>query len=313
MHYKHNSSNHILMVRPASFGFNKDTAVDNKFQNFDEIKNLDNLEEKALSEFDNYVNYLRENDLDVVVVDDTPDPYTPDALFPNNWFTTHKDGRICLYPMKPLNRRLERRTDVIEMLEMCFHVSEVIDLSKNEENDIFLEGTGSIIFDRVNKVAFACRSHRTDEVLFRDHMDNLGYEPVLFDSVDEEGTPIYHTNVMLSIASDFVVVCGESMPDPKEKEQLFEKFRSLGKEIIDVTYEQLKGFTCNVLEVTNLKGEKTLTMSTKAYHAFTDQQKEAMSKYVKLLHSSLDTIEIVCGGGSRCMMAEIYLDEQLYV
>ncbi|OHX67952.1 hypothetical protein NH26_17195 [Flammeovirga pacifica] len=301
------------MVRPASFGFNKDTAVDNSFQNFTEVEHLDNIEEKALAEFDQYVTYLRKNDIDVIIVDDTPEPYTPDALFPNNWFTTHQDGKLILYPMKPLNRRLERRTDVVEMLEMCFHVSDIIDLSPYEEKEIFLEGTGSIIFDRVNKIAFACRSHRTNEILFKDHMKKLGYEGILFDSVDEEGKPIYHTNVMLSIASDFVVICGASIPNVEERKLVLDKFSSLGKEIIDVTYKQLKDFTCNVLEVTNLKEEKTLTMSTRAFNAFTEEQKNKMGEYVQLLHSPLDIIETVCGGGSRCMMAEIYLHEQLYV
>ncbi|WP_281613521.1 arginine deiminase-related protein [Flammeovirga sp. SubArs3] len=313
MHEINNSASHILMVRPASFGFNEDTAVDNKFQNIDALKNLEDIEVKALAEFDQYVQTLRDNNIDVIVVDDTPEPYTPDALFPNNWFSTHTDGKLYLYPMKPLNRRLEKREDVIEMLDMCFHISEKLDLSHFEDQDIFLEGTGSIIFDRVNKIGYACVSHRTNEQLFHDHLAELGYKGVLFNAVDDTDTPIYHTNVMLSIESDFVVVCGESIKDEKEKSYLFESFTQNGKEIIDVSLEQMRAFTCNVLEVTSLKGDKVLTMSTQAFNAFTNEQRETMEKYVKLLHSPITTIETVCGGGTRCMMAEIYLDEKFFV
>lgn len=300
------------MVRPASFGFNEDTAVDNEFQetNFD-LSNSDYVE-SALKEFDHYVATLRANDIDVTVIDDTPEPKKPDSQFPNNWFTTHRDGRIFLYPMRPMNRRPERRSDIIDMLKMCFHVSEVIDISDNEEKNLFLEGTGSIIFDRVNKIAYACLSGRTDKELFENHCKTLGYEPVSFNSVDEKGVAIYHTNVMLSIATDFVVICGASIKDEKEKAMLWEKFEATGKEIIDVSYVQLRDFTCNILEVTNLNDRKNITMSSRAFHSFTPEQIEVMEKYVKIIHSPIDTIENVCGGGTRCMMAEIYLSEDIH-
>ncbi|MBD0402531.1 citrulline utilization hydrolase CtlX [Flammeovirga sp. EKP202] len=307
-----NSSQHILMVRPASFGFNEDTAVDNEFQetNFN-LSNSDYVE-SALKEFDHYVATLRANDIDVTVIDDTPEPKKPDSQFPNNWFTTHRNGDIFLYPMRPLNRRAERRKDIIDMLEMCFHVSKVTDLSVYEEKNQFLEGTGSIIFDRVNKIAYACLSGRTDKELFEQHAETLGYEAVAFNSVDENGKAIYHTNVMFSIASDFVVICGASITDEKEKAMLWDKFKATGKEIVDVSYAQLRDFTCNVLEVTDLNENKKFTMSSRAYHSFTPEQIELMEKYVKIIHSPIDTIENVCGGGTRCMMAEIYLAENIH-
>ncbi|KXX70038.1 citrulline utilization hydrolase CtlX [Flammeovirga sp. SJP92] len=308
-----NSSRHILMVRPASFGFNEDTAVDNEFQETNlDFSNSDYVE-SALKEFDHYVATLRANDVDVTVIDDTPEPKKPDSQFPNNWFTTHSDGNIFLYPMRPLNRRPEKRKDIIELLEMCFHVSKVTDLSEYEEKGKFLEGTGSIIFDRVHKIAYACVSGRTDQDLFEQHAATLGYEAVTFISVDEKDVPIYHTNVMLSIASDFVVICGASIKDADEKAMLWEKFKATGKEIIDVSYAQLKDFTCNVLEVTDLNGNKKITMSSRAYHSFTPEQIEVMEKYVKIIHSPIETIENVCGGGTRCMMAEIYLDENIHI
>lgn len=309
-----NSTSHILMVRPASFSFNKDTAVDNEFQdmNLSLEEDTTEYEESALKEFDHYVATLRANSIDVTVVDDTPFPKKPDSQFPNNWFTTHINGNIYLYPLRPKNRRPEKRQDIIELLEMCFHVSKVNDLSDYEKEDIFLEGTGSIIFDRVNKIGYACLSGRTNKMLFEHHMKELGYDAISFQSVDENNIPIYHTNVMLSIASDFVVICGASIKDEKEKEQLWEKFKETGKEIIDVSFDQLKDFTCNVLEVTDLKGNKHLTMSSRAYHSFTDKQKAIIESYANIIHSPIDTIENVCGGGTRCMMAEVYLAEQMY-
>ncbi|NME70158.1 citrulline utilization hydrolase CtlX [Flammeovirga aprica] len=308
-----NSSQHILMVRPASFGFNEDTAADNEFQetNFD-LSNTEYIE-SALKEFDHYVATLRANNIDVTVIDDTPEPRKPDSQFPNNWFTTHRDGNIFLYPMRPINRRLERRSDIIDMMEMCFHVSKVTDLSIYEEQNKFLEGTGSIIFDRVHKIAYACVSGRTDQELFEKHAETLGYEPVVFTSLDENDVPIYHTNVMLSIATDFVVICGASVKNAEEKALLWEKFKSTGKEIIDVSFSQLRDFTCNVLEVTDLNGNKKITMSSRAFHSFTPEQIEVMEKYVDIIHSPIDTIENVCGGGTRCMMAEIYLDENIHI
>ncbi|MBB6459489.1 citrulline utilization hydrolase CtlX [Flammeovirga kamogawensis] len=307
-----NSSKHILMVRPASFGYNKETALDNEFQ--DSLIQNTNSEDvdNALNEFDSYVSVLREHNIDITVVDDTPLPAKPDSQFPNNWFSTHSNGAVYLYPLKPVNRRPEKRADIIELLQMCFHVSSVSDLSSYEEKDEFLEGTGSIIFDRVNKVAYACLSKRTNVSLFKAHVKELGYTPILFDAVDENEMPIYHTNVMLSIATDFVVICGDTIKDEKQKEVLWSSFKENGKKIIDVSFEQLRKFTCNILEVTSLDNQKYITMSTKAFNAFTDEQKSIMKDSVKFIHSSINTIESVCGGGTRCMMAEIYLDEQLF-
>ncbi|AZQ61008.1 amidinotransferase [Flammeovirga pectinis] len=307
-----NSSKHILMVRPASFGYNKETALDNEFQ--DSLIQGANNEDvnKALEEFDKYVSVLREHKIDVTVVDDTPVPSKPDSQFPNNWFTTHSDGTIYIYPLRPVNRRTEKRQDIIELLEMCFHVSSVTDLSPLEQEGKFLEGTGSIIFDRVNKIAYACLSRRTNAELFKEHVEELGYTPILFDAVDENQKPIYHTNVMLAIATDFVVICGNTIIDQKQKEIIWSSFKDSGKKIIDVSFDQLRNFTCNILEVTGLDNQKYITMSTKAFNAFTEEQKQIMEESTKVIHSPIDTIESVCGGGTRCMMAEIYLDEQLF-
>ncbi|MCS6833430.1 MAG: arginine deiminase-related protein [Flammeovirgaceae bacterium] len=304
-----NSTKHILMVRPASFGFNEETAKDNAFQNATD-PNSKEVSEKALQEFDGFVKALKEAGVNVIVIHDTPIPRKPDAIFPNNWFTSHADGKLFYYPMKSPLRRLERRKDIFETLSQDFVIQEVIDLSHYEEQDRFLEGTGSMIFDRIHKICYACISQRTDKGILEELCGKLGYEMVVFTAKDAQGKPIYHTNVMMALGTELAIICGASIPDNREREMVFKRLKDTGKVIIDVTLAQMLGFTCNVLEATNSKGETLLTMSERAYKTFTPEQLKTIEKYAKIVKAPLYTIEEVGGGGSRCMMAEIYFQER---
>lgn len=304
-----NSTSHILMVRPNSFGFNSDTALDNAFQNGAHTLTTTTIKESAKTEFDNMVQKLQAEGINVHVMEDSLIPVKPDAIFPNNWFTTHTDGNMFLYPMKAPNRRLERSTSIIDYIKENFDVSNISDFSHYEENETFLEGTGSMIFDRVNKICYACISHRTDEKLLKEVCAKLNYSPCLFTSTDDNDQPIYHTNVMLSVATDFVVVCGESIKSTTEKEALYKSFENTGKAIVDVSFEQMRNLCCNVLEVSNNK-KKFLVMSAKAYDAFDSSQLETIEKFVGIIATPIPTIEEIGGGGTRCMMAELYFTEK---
>ncbi|MEH0155205.1 arginine deiminase-related protein [Limibacter armeniacum] len=299
-----------MMVRPAAFGFNTATAIDNAFQNKEAAqKDAEGIKQRAQAEFDFFVSRLREAGVYVHVIEDTATPVKPDAIFPNNWITTHEDGKVVLYPMKAENRRLERREDIVTALSKEFKIADTINVSAFEQQGKFLEGTGSMIFDRVNKICYACISQRTEPQLLSEINSKLGYEIVSFTSKDENGQDIYHTNVMLSVATDFAIICGASIPDANEKKVVLDKLSSTGKEIIDVTFEQMRALCCNVLEVTNKQGEKLLTMSKRAFDAFSDDQKAVIEKSCRIVMSPIPVIEEIGGGGSRCMMAEIYLPE----
>ncbi|MGN6394042.1 MAG: citrulline utilization hydrolase CtlX [Mucilaginibacter sp.] len=299
------STSHILMIRPVNFGFNEETAGSNAFQNRNAAK--DGVNEKAQQEFDRMVNTLRGEGVDVTVVDDTPEPYTPDSIFPNNWVSFHADGNVFLYPMQAENRRLERREDVIAKLEDDFAVKHIIDLSRFETEDKFLEGTGSMVLDRVNKIAYACLSPRTDREVLNLFCEQAGYTPVSFDAVDEKGQAIYHTNVLMCIGSGFAVICLDSIPNPHEKILVKESLQSTQKEIIDISFEQMNSFAGNILEVNNSKGEALIVMSKNAFSALDEEQKATLKKYGKLVYSDINTIEANGGGSARCMMAEVHL------
>jgi hypothetical protein len=299
------STSHILMIRPVNFGFNEETAASNAFQN----RNADKtgVNERAQAEFDEMVNVLRKNGADITVIEDTPEPYTPDSIFPNNWVSFHADGGIFLYPMQAENRRLERREDIIAQLEDCFEVKHIIDLSRFEQENKFLEGTGSMVLDRENKIAYACISPRTDREVLNLFCEQAGYAAISFDAVDEHGKAIYHTNVLMCIGSKFAVICLDSIPNPHEKVAVSESLKSTHKEIINISFAQMNQFAGNMLEVRNTKGETLIVMSRNAYNALFEEQKNILQKYGKLVFADINTIETNGGGSARCMMAEVHL------
>jgi hypothetical protein len=299
------STNHILMVRPVNFGFNEETAASNAFQNRDAEKN--GVQQKALVEFDGVVKLLRDNGVDVTVIDDTPEPYTPDSIFPNNWVSFHGDGNIFLYPMQAENRRLERREDIISQLEDNFVVHRIEDLSRFEVEGKFLEGTGSMVLDRKNKIAFACISPRTNREVLALFCLQAGYKEVSFNAYDENNKAIYHTNVLMCIGNEFAVICLDTITDASEKNEVTSILKLTHKEIINISFEQMNHFAGNMLEVKNNAGETLIVMSQSAYRALNPSQISALEKYGKLVYADINTIETNGGGSARCMMAEIHL------
>jgi hypothetical protein len=298
------TTSHILMIRPVKFGFNAETAVNNAFQ----VAGQDTAaQEKAAQEFDGFVQVLQQNGVDVTVVNDTPEPYTPDSIFPNNWISFHNDGTIILYPMFAANRRQERKPQVLQQIGDLFDISRTVDLTGYEPQDKFLEGTGSMVLDRDKRIAYACISPRTDKSILEDFARQMKYEPVAFTAVDNNGRAIYHTNVMMCVADRYVVICLDSIADKKEREMVTDVIKRSGKEIITITLQQMNHFAGNMLQVENNKGEKLLVMSSQAYKALNEEQVNKLESFNNILHSSLDTIETNGGGSARCMMAEVFL------
>jgi hypothetical protein len=293
------------MIRPVNFGFNEETAGSNAFQN----RNADKtgIKQKARQEFDTMVNILRENGVDVITIEDTPEPYTPDSIFPNNWVSFHADGGIFLYPMQAENRRLERREDIINQLEDLFMVKHVIDLSRYESENKFLEGTGSMVLDRENKIAYACISPRTDREVLALFCTQLDYKEVSFEAFDEYHQAIYHTNVLMCIGSKFAVVCLDSITNENEKNAVVTILKLTHKEIITISFDQMNNFAGNMLEVKNQAGETLIVMSQNAFNALDESQKAALEKYGKLVYADIGTIESNGGGSARCMIAEVHL------
>lgn len=293
------------MIRPANFGFNEETAASNAFQK--KLVSEDDISGQAQQEFDRMVNLLRADGVDVMVIDDTAEPHKPDSIFPNNWVSFHDGGNIFLYPMQAENRRLERREDIIAKLEDRFKVKHVIDLSRFELDDKFLEGTGSMVLDRENKIVYACISPRTDREVLGLFCEEEGYRPITFDAVDEKGRAIYHTNVLMCLGSSFAVICMDCIANPHEKIMVKESLLSTHKEIIEISFEQMNQFAGNMLEVKSKSGESLVVMSRAAFNSLNDDQKATLQKYGKLLYTDITTIEAVGGGSARCMMAEVHL------
>ncbi|MDD2476259.1 MAG: arginine deiminase-related protein [Dysgonamonadaceae bacterium] len=293
----------ILLVRPAKFAYNEQTAKNNFFQG---KLSIPNIHEKALEEFDNFVSVLRSNKIDVVVVQDTIEPHTPDSIFPNNWFSTHLTGELVLYPMFAENRRAERKAKVISVIEEHFSAHKVIDLTEWESKNRFLEGTGSLILDHNNRIAYACRSERTDDFVFEEFYTKMNFEPQLFNAHDENGNNIYHTNLMLSIGEKFAVICGVSITDKKIRSRVIDSLKRSKKEVIEISFEQMNSYCANILEVLNSENESCLIMSDAAKHAFTTYQKKLLEKQSKIISSPLHIIEHIGGGSARCMIAEIF-------
>ena len=299
---------HILMIRPVRFGFNEQTATSNAFQNQAFGKETQaSSQEIALKEFDEMVAQLRKAGVDIIVIEDTPNPHTPDSIFPNNWISFHNDGTVILYPMQAENRRLERREDIVNGLQEKFHVNKIIDLSSFEQEEKFLEGTGSMVLDRKNKIAYACISPRTHQEVLAEFALQTNYQIVAFEAVDGNGKQIYHTNVLMCVGDMFSVVCLEAVSDLDERLQLRNSLESNGKRIVEITLAQMNQFAGNMLEVRSEKGDKMLVMSNAAYYSLTSSQIKILEDYCTIHHFDLSMIEGNGGGSARCMMAEVHL------
>jgi hypothetical protein len=308
------TTNSILMIRPVAFRMNEQTAVNNYYQ-----KVLDGLlpatvNAKAQQEFDAFVEKLRAVGVDVTVVDDISGLDTPDSIFPNNWVSFHEEGDVALYPMFAENRREERREDILDILEdKGFVINNIMDYTSAEEDGFFLEGTGSVVLDRVNNKAYCALSPRADEELFIEFCEDFDYAPVIFEAfqtVDSERKLIYHTNVMMCIGETFAVVCSDCIDDKKERKMVLDNLRENGKEIILITEVQMNSFAGNMLEVRGADDKKYVVMSAAAHQSLTPKQIEQLEKHAEILSSSLDTIEACGGGSARCMMAEIFLPRE---
>lgn len=298
----------VLMIEPVNFAYNSQTAENNFFQ----IQQKDaDIQQKALKEFNDFAEKLRSKGVKVITVKDTADPHSPDSIFPNNWVSFHKDGRAVLYPMFALNRRVERREDILETIkEEGFTISEVKDYSPFEEEEKYLEGTGSMIFDHDYKIAYGSVSLRLDEELFRKFCADFDFTPVVFHSyqnVNDQRLPIYHTNVMMCVAKEFVVICLDCIDDEMEREKVQEVIKSTNKEVIEISEDQLQNFAGNMLQVQNEEGTLFLVMSETAYRSLTPTQIGKIENYCEIIYADLQTIETNGGGSARCMLAEIFL------
>jgi hypothetical protein len=299
------TSSHILMIRPVNFGFNPETAINNSFQ----VAGIHvDAHEKALHEFDSFVKLLEQNGVDVTVIEDTPEPHTPDSIFPNNWVSFHSDGTVLLYPMYAPNRRLERKPRVVEYIGKKFEIRQKIDLSAFENEGIFLEGTGSMVLDHNNRIAYACISPRTNPTALEEFCTRMHYKAVIFDAFDAGHKPVYHTNVMMCVADKYVVICLDCITDAQQRALVKQTILDSGKRIVEITMDQMNHFAGNMLQVHNNKAEKLLIMSTQAYSSLSREQIDTLKSYNRIIHSSLDTIETNGGGSARCMMAEIRLN-----
>lgn len=305
------TTNTILMVRPVNFRMNEQTAVNNYYQKDIDDVLPDTINTKAQKEFDTFVEKLRVIGVQVIVVKDKMETDTPDSIFPNNWVSFHENGDVGLYPMFAENRRKERREDILETIEKeGFLINNIIDYTSAEEEQVFLEGTGSIILDRANRKAYCALSPRADEDLFIEFCEDFEYSPVIFTSyqtVDGARKPIYHTNVMMCIAETFAVICLSSIDDKKERKNVIKHLKEDGKEVIDITETQLNNFAGNMLQVKGDNDVRYLIMSQAAYDSLTKAQIKQIEKHCNILSSSLETIETCGGGSARCMMAEVFL------
>ncbi|QDK82476.1 amidinotransferase [Spirosoma sp. KCTC 42546] len=302
------ATSRILMIRPVRFGFNEQTAESNAFQDSKlAVQPNDVAQEDAQKEFDEMARQLQAMGVDVMVYDDTVEPHTPDSIFPNNWVSFHASGRVVLYPMQAENRRLERRQDIIDDLARNFHVDKIIDLTHFEQEGKFLEGTGSLVLDRMNRVAFASLSPRTHPDVLAEFSRQTGYRMVAFSAADASGQAVYHTNVLMCIADSCAVVCLAAITDPDERLMVRQELENLNKRIIEISLEQMASFAGNMLMVKTKKGQKLLVMSTRALESLTPKQIDQLDDYATLVHFDLSTIEANGGGSARCMMAEVHL------
>lgn len=305
------TTNTVLMIEPVAFGYNAQTAKNNYFQVNSQSSET---QTKALQEFNAFVDKLRSKGICVIKVKDTLEPHTPDSIFPNNWVSFGGDGKVVLYPMFAPNRRDERRMEVLEEVKkQGFEITEIVDFTSSEEDDKFLEGTGSMIFDHDNRIAYGSVSLRLDEQLFRDFCEKMGYTPIVFHSFQTTGDqrlPIYHTNVMMCVADRFVVICLDCIDDTSERQNVIHTIEKSGKEIVSISEDQMQNFAGNMLQLQNDKGQKFLVMSQTAYESLKKEQVEQIEKYSEILYSDLNTIETNGGGSARCMLAEVFLPKK---
>jgi hypothetical protein len=299
------STNSVLTIRPGRFYPNPETAADNAFQR-DMHCGSDTLTLAARKEFDAAVQTLRAAGINVHVFEDTAEPEKPDAVFPNNWISTHHDGRVALFPMYSALRRRERRQDIIEELRNHYRVTEVIDYSAFEDEGCYLEGTGSLVLDHLNKFAYVSLSNRSNPKVIQRFADDFTYEPVTFTSIDSNGQPIYHTNVMMCIGTAFAMVGLDMIPNKAERQEVRARLEKAGKEIVELSADQIANFAGNAIELQNKSGEKLLVLSSRAAQALTEEQHETLTRHARLLPLELPTIELG-GGSARCMMATIHL------
>jgi hypothetical protein len=300
----------VLMVRPVRFSYNTQTAESNAFQSLDQSCEPDTVQEKALAEFDNFVAVLQSNGVQVVVVQDTPEPHTPDSIFPNNWGSYHADGTVILYPMQAVNRRWERRRGILDLLREGFVIENEIDLSHYENDHAFLEGTGSMVLDHSNRICYACLSPRTHKGLLQIFGERANYQIVDFEAVDGNSKQIYHTNVVMCMAEKFVVICLDTIRNEEERQKVSNSFLDTKKEIVAISLDQMNHFAGNMLALHNKEGQALLVMSEQAYKALNPRQVQQIEKYAKIVYVPIYTIETNGGGSARCMMAEIFLPKK---
>ena len=305
-------TNTILMIRPISFRMNEQTAINNYYQHNLKGISAENIQSKALAEFDNFVKKLRGAGVNVVVIDDTLEPSTPDSIFPNNWISFHRNGKVGVYPMFAENRRMERREDILDTLEQKgFKINEIIDYSSAEKEELFLEATGSMVLDRENGVAYCALSPRADEDLFIEFCEDFEYTPVVFhayQTVNGKRELIYHTNVMMAVTQNYVIACLDAIDDKKERKNFIDHVLISGKEIIKISESQVEHFVGNMLQVIDENNKLITVMSQAALDSLTPEQRQMLEKEASLLSSDLSTIETCGGGSARCMMAEVFLD-----
>jgi hypothetical protein len=302
------TARHVLLIRPACFGSNSQTAGSNAFQQSVSLSPGD-IQHQARLEFDQAVSLLQAAGLDVMVFDDLPEPATPDAVFPNNWISSHADGTVFLYPMEALNRRQERRTDIVEALSerYGFDIRQIIDLTRHEEAGEYLEGTGSMVLDRPGHFAYAALSSRTHAASLAEFAQRADYNVVVFEAVDSGGQPVYHTNVVMTIGEKFALICDAAIADADRRASVLAHLAETGREVIRISLPQMKSFAGNLLEMSTASGDAVIALSRRAYDALSANQLESLGRYGRLLPVPIDLIERVGGGSLRCMIAEVFL------
>lgn len=293
----------VLMVRPSHFAFNEETAQNNCFQ---QRGAHENVHKEAITQFDSLVSALRANDVDVIVVQDTSEPWTPDSIFPNNWFSSHISGELVLYPMFAKNRQAERKPEILKLLRRKMNHPKLVDLTHWEAKGLFLEGTGSMILDRDKNIAYACRSERTSEEVLNDFCNKMGFDAVVFDAYDKVGNPIYHTNVMMEVGTQVAIICLESIKSEVERNRVVSRLTETGKVIVDISLDQVEHFAGNMLEVKSRNRNPIMVMSASARKSLTAEQEQVIGTYNKIESVDLSTIESNGGGSARCMIAEIF-------
>jgi hypothetical protein len=300
----------VLMIRPVRFVSNPMTATSNRFQGKTQASSEDQ-QVSALREFDALATALQEYGVNVIVVDDTPEPHTPDSIFPNNWISFHADGRVVVYPMEAENRRTERRLEILDTLDMDqgYAISEVVDLSPHEQAGHYLEGTGSMVLDRVNRIAYACLSSRTHLDVLGEFAQRMGYEVVAFDAADQDGHPIYHTNVLMNVGEKLAVICDAAIARDEQRAAVLQRLRDTNHELISLNYDQLHAFAGNMLELRTQDGARLVAMSQQALNSLTDEQRSLLQENGRVLAVAIDAIEASAGGSVRCMLAEIHLPQ----